>query len=337
LPSASTASSVPRRSVRVTFTGFEPFWMQVLVDLLSKRFADLDCRWVRWPSTLRERREFLAAMLTTDVAVRVGMPFEFESETNRFWVTLVRTLPRLKGVNYWIGSDVEAYRRRREQGQVGRADLQAVRSLAHFAAAANLEPELQGAGIPARTVTLPSPEREVPPMRPLPDQFSVLSYWGDGRYAFYGGPALFEAARALPDVPFRIVGTRGVDSPNPPDNVQFLGRVDDMERWYAASSVLVRLPSHDSVPAGMVEEALLAGRAVIYSFVWPHTVLVDRENPAALAAVLRGLKSRDGEGRLELNVAGREFTLVDWDPDVRATALREALLRVHEGSWEPLV
>jgi hypothetical protein len=320
----------------VTFVAFEDFWTQVLVDLLSKRFADLDCRRLHWPSTLSERAEFLAAMLTTDVAVRVGMPFEFESETNRFWLALVRILPRLKGVNYWIGSDVEAFRSRLEQGRVARTDLRAIRSLAHFAAAANLEPELIEAGIPARTVTLPSPERDVPSAPPLPDEFSVLSYWGDGRYEFYGGPALFEAARALPDVPFRIVGTWGEGTPDPPRNVRFLGRVNDMERWYAASSVLVRLPSHDSVPAGMVEEALLAGRTVIYSFAWPHTVLVDREDPAALAAVLAGLKSSDDEGALELNAAGREFTLVDWDPAVRAAALREALIGVHEGSWEPL-
>lgn len=325
-------SRSPRR-LRVTFTGFERFWMDVLVKAVSQRYADeIDCRWVLWPSTLAERVRFVWAALTSDVVVRVGMPFEFASETNKVWLSMLRLVPWLRGVNYWIGSDVMLLGERVASGAAGPRERAAVARMSHFAGSAHLREELAGLGVEARTVILPSPEREVPDSPPpFPATFRVLAYLHEpeARFAFYGGPALLAAARALPEVGFDIVGSADPAAhPDAPPNVAFHGVVREMDPLYEGSVVLARLVEHDGVPSGMVEEALVFGRYVLYSCRWPHTSHVEFGDTVGLMAALRELKQAFDTGGLPLNLDGRAFTLEDWDPERRAAELRAALLEV---------
>jgi glycosyltransferase involved in cell wall biosynthesis len=100
-------------------------------------------------------------------------------------------------------------------------------------------------------------------VEPLPPAFTILSFWWDGRRDFYGGHIVLELAREMPDVQFLIAGATGAgESPSP--NVQFLGFQDDLSQTYRRSSLLIRLPEHDSLSA-MVLEMLARGRYVIYN------------------------------------------------------------------------
>jgi hypothetical protein len=323
------ASRVPAsRRLRVTFTGFEPFWMQVLSEGLAKRHSfEIDSRWIRWPSTARERVAFVREMLTTDVAVRVGMPFEFSSETNRVWLTMVRRLPWLAGVNYWTGSDVQHYAERVRSGAAVARDREAALVLHHIAAHRNLSAELEDLGIHARTATVPSPDYEVPtPLPPLPAEFRVFSYMPDGpRFESYGGSALMTAAARLDGAQFDFVGGTGAGIERVPDNVRFHGWVDCMEEFFARSSVVVRLVQHDAVPGGTVEEGLVFGRHVIYSFHWPHTTFVEFGDAESLVSALQGMKAAHDAGRLELNTAGHDEMMAIWDADKRFALIRDAL------------
>jgi hypothetical protein len=39
------------KRVRITFVGFEPYWMRVATEGLSRRHGDhFDCRWMEWPT-----------------------------------------------------------------------------------------------------------------------------------------------------------------------------------------------------------------------------------------------------------------------------------------------
>lgn len=321
------------RRLRVTFTGFEPFWMKVLSEGLAKRHSfEIDSRWIRWPSTARERVTFMREMLTTDVMVRVGMPFEFESETNRVWLGAVRKFPWLAGVNYWIGTDIQQYAERISSGATVARDREAVLLLHHIAAHSNLTAELGGLGVPARTATVPSPDYAVPsPLPPLPTEFRVFSYVPDGpSFERYGGSAILAAARRLDEVRFDIVGGSGEGIPAPPENVRFHGWVDNMEEFLARSSVVVRLVRHDAVPGGTVEEGLVFGRHVIYSFRWPHTTFVEFGDTESLVSSLEAMKAANDAGLLELNTAGRDEMMAIWDADRRFALIRDELFEAAE-------
>lgn len=320
------------RRLRVMFVGFESFWMQVLVNGLSTRYADiLDCSWLQWPSAWPERARFVLAMLRTDLVVRVGMPFEFRSETNRLWLHWVVRSRRVRGVNYWIGQDALIYRDRSSSGDRTKDEDLALAALAHFASTENVAALLRSFGVPARTVVFPSPDREVPREPPsLPDAFRVLLYWADGKWEYSGGVQLIEAARRLSDVSFDVVGATGGDVVGPPPNVTFHGRVSDMESMYARCVVVVRVPVWDAVPGAMVEEAMIFARHVIYSFEFPHTIHVPHGDAEGLVAALGGLRDSYARGELGLNMAGREYMIEAWEPDARWARMCDELLRAHE-------
>lgn len=318
-----------RRTV-VTFTGFDAFWLDLLAEGLSRRYSDeLECRSIVWPSTTIERTRFVRSMVSSDVMVRVGMPFEFESETTRVWLSYVRARRGLRAFNYWVGSDVFAFEDRARAGGLSDRDERAIRAMRHLAATENLMTELVGLGVPAEKVVLPSQELAVPdPPPPLPERFRVLSYWSDGRVDFYGGSTVLCAAERLPEIAFDIVGASGPDGTASPPNVTYHGRVSNMSELYARTTALVRLTLHDAVAAGMVEEALAFGRYVIYSFEWPHVRTVDRLDVEGLVRTLEELRDLHRAGQLPLNIAGRDFILEYWDPDARFAALRRAILGV---------
>ncbi len=313
----------------MVFTGFERFWMQVLVDGLQRHRDEIDASWVLWPSTTAERMRFLGAMARADVMVRVGMPFDFSGTTNRAWLRLMRVLRKI-GVNYWIGYDSLAYVRRARRDLATPADLHAIDTLRHFAATENIEGLLRGAGVPATTVVFPSPEREVPEAPPLPDEFRVLLYWSDNDPPYHDVPNIMEAARRLPDVAFDVVGATGAHVIDPPCNVRFHGRQADVEPFYRDTCVLVRLPEWDAVPGGMVEEALAFGRRVIYSFEFPHTIFVARGDLDGLVAELSRLQVEHSSGRLQHNLEGRAYILETWDPVKRWKEVRDGLVRISD-------
>lgn len=319
------------RRIRVMFTGFEPFWMKVAVEGLMKRYGDeLDCRWMIWPSTPRERVRFVGAVLRSDLVVRLGMPFEFQSETNRFFLLMLQLIPRLQGANYWIGSDAALFLARKERGELTERDLDAVTRMHHFAGTQHLQEILREAGVPAVDAELIGPERDIPAVvPPFEADFRVLSYWNDPRFEYCGGPEVLEAARLMPDVHFDVLGSDGISEQNVSSNVTFHGRVDDVIPYIKRSVVYVRLIAGDSLPSSLVEEVLLLGRYAIYSLEWPNTILLPRCEPQQLVEVLRDLQARHARNELPLNLEGRRFTAATSNPDAQASKMHEAILNAY--------
>jgi hypothetical protein len=88
---------------------------------------------------------------------------------------------------------------------------------------------------------------------------------------------------------------------------------------------------HDAVPSGMIEEMLLLGRYVVYSYHWPHTIMVKYRDADGAVSALKDLRTRFDAGTLPLNEAGREFTVLDSDPDRQADSMRDAFLEILAG------
>jgi len=323
--------------VHILFIG-EPAWARLLADDLNARYPAL-VRCTYQPAiTLREKLARVLLLLRCDVVVRVAGPPRLRWRLARVWMMLHRLRPELTTFIYWIGTDVMRACAR-VAGEVPPtrtllADLAAVRACRNIAGAHHLTTELAEIGIKAETVPFPGFSLEPPAeTNPMPAAMTVLSYVPDGRRDFYCLPALFSAARALPDVRFRIAGGHKTNLVDIPANVEFLGYVKDMSFAYADASVVVRLVEHDAVGA-TVAEGLLAGRPVIYSRPLPHTIHVPYADGEALVAALRDLRAQHASGGIPLNLAGREWAVREFDQDRRLARLLEVLLGLEPGGAE---
>jgi len=166
---------------------------------------------------------------------------------------------------HWIGSDVLLLKNSR-LSRCGQKFFQQRKidywPRLHAADSPDVQRELDTLGIRSEVIRL-LPERIEAPVESLPETFTVLSYWLKNRKSFYGGDIVMRLARELPEVRFLILGaTEGNQADLP--NVQFLGWQKDLESFYTQSSVLIRLPEHDSLSA-MVLEMLARGRYIIYN------------------------------------------------------------------------
>ena len=97
----------------------------------------------------------------------------------------------------------------------------------------------------------------------MPPRPAVLAYWSPARRGFYGGPIVDELAEGFPEVRFLVVGSAGRGEPQHP-NMDYLGRLPNLEGIYGQVTALVRIPEHDSLSV-MVLEALARGRWAIYN------------------------------------------------------------------------
>jgi len=221
---------------------------------------------------------------------------------------------------HWIGSDLLAFKRSRviSLDRVLGRRAAGRWAAAHCADSPQLAEELAAAGVAAAVVRL-LPAKIEATVADLPAEPAVLSYWSDEKFAFYQGPLVFDLARAFPGVKFRIVGAggRGVDAP---PNVEFLGFLGDMEEAYRVSTVLIRMPLHDSLSA-MVLEMLARGRYVIYNqpLECCHRAGSFEEAKASLAEILE---------RRGVNTAGAAMVRERFSLDVEAAKLKSLYARI---------
>src|SRR5574340_346608 len=231
--------------------------------------------------------------LRSDVIVRVGFRPGARTRYGRgfdwLWQVLLRLNPRARAFVYWIGTDVhDTLRDAREGLQTARL-VRLLRRASSIAGSGRLVAELEEADIQAALVPFPGGLARAPEkVAPLPDSFTVLSYVPDARPVFYGGPQILDAARAIPAATFLIVGGEGSWASAVPDNVRFLGWVEDMASVLDRSTAVVRLVEHDSV-GGTAIEALLHARHLIYSYALPHATFVPFGDSEALTAALTDL------------------------------------------------
>lgn len=199
----------------------------------------------------------------------------------------------------WAGSDIIKARENPFELEVVKQER-----FVHLAVAPWLVDELHDLGVEAAYV----PVAGMPagdPVVPFPAEFRVLTYLPEPRRDFYGAPLVYDLARALPDVPFDVVGA-GEPSPLAPKNVRFLGEVHDMPRRIDECAVLLRQPKHDGLSM-LVMEALSRARHVVWNYDFPHV-----RNAATFEAILRelaDLRRQYEQETLELNHEGRTFAL----------------------------
>lgn len=273
-----SSSRVPR-TPRVLLLASDSLHDPIVFDSLSRIGVASDVLKPPWSAG-----RLMARLLWCDVLLKVyGNP---SAGLGR-----IAALARLMGkatALYWIGTDVHrfssgpAWIRRLTRSLVARS----------VTVSDGLARQLSVEGIPAAVVPILRDYRRWTP-RPWPTRFTVLTYLPKGYFSFYGGPTIMELARERPQYDFLVVGTDCCESGDAPPNARFLGDVQDMERVYAASSVLIRLTPHDGL-AKMPIEAMAMNRAVVYNHPFPNATLA-----TSRAEILEVLDRLSAEPRRE--------------------------------------
>ncbi|MDO8847905.1 MAG: glycosyltransferase [Coriobacteriia bacterium] len=257
------------------------------------------------------------ALARANVVVRIGFRPGARTWRGRLADAALRAARQLhpgqKTAYYWIGTDVQGLTRDAEADVWPRWLQRELAAARHGAVAQRLVDELAQVGVDADLLPHPPMNRATGTgVAPLPAQFSVLTYIPDARPEFYGAPAVFEAARQLPDVHFRVLG--GTGSGVTPSNIEFLGWQEDPARWFVESSCLVRMVEHDGC-GGTVLEALSYGRPVIYSYDQEGVIFVPFGDTDALVKELRALCERHVTGELLANEVIAASTRERYSPE----------------------
>jgi glycosyltransferase involved in cell wall biosynthesis len=304
----------------------QPYWGQRVAQALNVPAEGVHAVFVSEGSYLG-----LVARPTSERVhlMRVGYRIGASSPRGRlfdaYWALLRRSLRNAVPCHYWLGSDVLDTIDEARAGTLRWAALRGSRDDLHLADAPWLVSELESVGIHAADAHIPVPHR-APSLPPeMPAVFSVLTYLAPSRFKFYGGEAILEAARRLPDVRFDVVGATGAPDRQSPPNVRWHGWVSDMPRYYAGATVVVRIPRHDGLGETVVE-GLLNARHVVYTHELPFVRTVWPPTPDALVAELAALRADHLAGLLRANLAGREYALQAFD-EARLTRELVALVR----------
>lgn len=231
------------------------------------------------------------------------------------WLT---RLLKKKVVMHWVGTDVLNAQKLYKSGALSSELLSKTQ---HFCEVDWVQKELLEIGIQAEMVQIASfpDSASVPP--PLPEKFSILFYMGEGREHFYGIDKLIELAKAFPAIPINIVGA-SKSSVVLPSNIHLLGWIQDMDKAYRDSVLVLRFPEHDGLSFSVLE-ALSYGRYVgyIYNFYGTNHIPGVRE----AHALIKSLLDLHSAGSLGINIGGYEFILKNYRRDLVMRILAEKL------------
>lgn len=224
----------------------------------------------------------------------------------------------------WAGSDVS-------KAQEDPFSLEIIKQegFVHLAVAHWLIDELRELGVESQYI--PASAVRDDPVVLLPRDFRVLTYLPEPRRDFYGARLVYDVARAMPDVRFTVVG-KGGQSPDAPQNVEFLGYIAEMTATIDASTVLLRQPQHDG-KSMLVLETLSRGRHVVWNYDLPGVNVARGED--AVLQKLQELRALHDAGELQLNTGGREYVLSNFRRDAVAGRIEDRLelgLREHRST-----
>ena len=230
----------------------------------------------------------------------------------------------------WMGSDIAIMKSHFDRNP---QSIGMVQEFFHLCAAPWFIEELRQIGIDGEFLPITTMRRraflemEVPPH---PDRFTVLSYIPDGKLGLYGWPIIASLAEAFPDIDFVIAAGTGDSFGDVPANVRLLGWCDDMYDAYRACSVVVRMTEHDGY-SGMVQEALLLGRHVVWTYPFPGAI--QAIDGATLHRQIRNLLSLHLTGELEVNREGREYIRRHLTPEVLCDRIRRKFSQMARDSF----
>jgi hypothetical protein len=217
------------------------------------------------------------------------------------FLSVARLLRKDRIVMHWVGSDtLEA----KSALSSGNCEPWVLNSIHHWADSTWILNEVKELGVGCEYVPLPSP-RISSSQAPFPEEFVVLVYLPSLECSeLYGFDRILEAARALPDVRFDLVGLRDGPLNSAPANLRFHARIPDLTQFYKQATVIWRPTRHDGL-SWMVCEALGHGRHVLWSYPFPGCTLVKSASEAIVE--IQRLQQLHRTQKLSVNREGLAF------------------------------
>jgi hypothetical protein len=180
-------------------------------------------------------------------------------------------LRKEKIVMHWVGSDTLD---QQQELADGKSHSWVMNGVHHWAESNWMVREVEILGLSCELIPLPSARVPAEPS-PLPSEFSVLVYVpAVDRANLYGLDRILCAARALPHIPFELVGLYDGKIENPPANLKIHGRIPDLADFYRRASAVWRPVRHDGL-SFMVMEAMGHGRHVLWTYPFRGCLQVD--------------------------------------------------------------
>jgi hypothetical protein len=231
------------------------------------------------------------------------------------FLSVAKLLQKKKLIMFWCGSDtLEA----RKDYDAGRCDPWVADKI-HWAGSPWLADEVRAMGLPCEYV--PSTWVEIPAiLPPMPRKFSVLAHLPSAtRVELYGIDHVFEVARRMPTVDFRVVGILPGETLRGPDNVTIHGRVPSMNPFFENASVVWRPTRHDGL-SFVALEALGHGRHVLWSY--PFTGSTVAANATSGYQQIQRLQDLHARGELQINQTGADYIAANFT----SAKIREGIL-----------
>lgn len=204
---------------------------------------------------------------------------------------------KARKVIHWIGTDVMHFSELlSKQSQAMYLQYFRQNDIVHLCESDFVQKELATLGIEAEIVPLP-PMRFFD-VRPLPENFTVGVYAPYQRDDFYYTNLIKEVAKELPYVTFKLFGDPTIITKE--DNVEYVGYINDMDKFIGDCSALVRLTKHDGMPISIVEFQS-AGRNILFNIPVPHSLSISEVTKENVIAGIKELML------LPLNTTGAEY------------------------------
>mgnify|MGYP001162703619 FL=1 len=195
-----------------------------------------------------------------------------------------------KIVMQWMGTDSIIARKRAALDKIERKYID---KSFHFVDSPWLKEEVESLGLQIHYIRFKY-GRELEPVKSY-KEICILTYIPESRQDFYGLKKIIEAAKAFPEIIFRVAGMKNSEIPLP-ENITLLGWLNskEMETELQNSPIMLRMTEHDGFSVSVIE-ALSVGAEVI----WTHPaegvfyVKDQLEMMDAISKVLEELKKRN--------------------------------------------
>jgi glycosyltransferase involved in cell wall biosynthesis len=292
----------------------QPYWGTRIARSLDGCAPDVSATFVsaRRYLGLLARHPRAGRVVVLRAGFRVGATTARGRAFDAYWSVLTRAIPKAARCHYWLGTDVLNTLEEAAAGTLRRGAVASSRDDLHIADAPWLAQELETVGLRAEVASVPQAYRPADVAPTLPERFRVLTYISADRFDFYGGDTILAAARRLPDVQFDVVGRADDPTGSGLPNVAWHGWVSDMPRFYAETTVVLRIPRHDGLGATVIE-GLLNARHVIYTYEMPFVQRIEPPTADNLVEAIDALRIAAAAGRLAPNVAGRDYAIATFD------------------------
>lgn len=292
----------------VLFVG-SPYWCERLTELMNGHQL-LDAYTVAKAFGWVWRRH------KTVCFVGLGAPSGYKRATYHLLFYLLEQLRIIeKRVIYWIGSDTLLLKE----------GAKFVRECRNIAGSSWLAKEVEEKGFRCLECMVPvklSPNCELD--FPTNGRLQILSYIPDRDHELHGSAEVRALVERFVDVDFVVIGGVGTWWQEQPNNISFLGWVDDRIPHFAHSHIVLRRTSHDSLSA-FVREGLVSGRYVISTHNVPGVIWVKSGDVGLLIKEIDRFRLRFEQGTLRINRINPQVR--EWLTDIEAqlVSLADAL------------